>query len=187
MLRPDSEGDVWLPDQPVIMVHWGCAVGYCRWLAERSQQPWRLPGELEWEKAARGVDGRFFPWGDVLDPSWCCMRDSYPGRSELAVVDSFAVDESPFGVRGCAGNVRDFCADLFTKEGPMTVAGRVEASVLPASVDLSLSASRRVVRGGSWHPSQVDARLADRYSSVPSFRYAHRGFRLARSLAPFVL
>ncbi|MBM4109726.1 MAG: formylglycine-generating enzyme family protein, partial [Phycisphaerae bacterium] len=60
-LAADAEGDLWLPDWPVINVHFGCAVAYPRWLAERSGLPWRLPGELEWEKAARGVDGRFFP------------------------------------------------------------------------------------------------------------------------------
>ena len=71
VLKPDAEGDLWSPDWPVWLVDWHAACAYAEWMAQRTGQPWRLPVEMEWEKAGRGVDGRFFPWGDAHDPSWC--------------------------------------------------------------------------------------------------------------------
>ena len=68
-LVEDAQGDRWLADYPVMMVDWACAVAYARWLADNTGQPWRLLHEMEWEKAARGVDGRMFPWGDQYDAS----------------------------------------------------------------------------------------------------------------------
>src|SRR5690606_9188188 len=56
VLRPDADGDVWLPDYPVLWIDWHSAAAYAAWEAERAGLPWRLPAELEWEKAARGVD-----------------------------------------------------------------------------------------------------------------------------------
>ena len=126
----DADGDAWLPDWPVLNIHFGCAVAFGRWEAARRGRPWRLPGDLEWEKAARGVDGRFFPWGDVLDGAWCCWVDSYAGRPLPAVVDSFPVDESTFGVRGMGGNVQDWCADLHRRDGPACL--RVAWSLRPS-------------------------------------------------------
>ena len=62
------------------MVDWYGAHAYTRWLREVEGKAWRLPFELEWEKAARGTDGRFYPWGDYLDSSWLSMRESHAGR-----------------------------------------------------------------------------------------------------------
>ena len=76
-LRPDVDGDVWLAEWPVCMVDWHGAQAFGAWEAARTGQPWQLPGELAWEKAARGVDGRFYPWGDGFDPSWASMRRSH--------------------------------------------------------------------------------------------------------------
>ena len=129
------------------------------------------------------MDGRFFPWGDVLDPSWCCMRDSHAGRPLPVVVDSCAVDESPFGVRGMGGNVQDWCADLFAREGPPVPGSRVVPPVLPEIVDLD-PASRRVYRGGGWDGIARRARCAPRFGFVPSSRYANLGLRPARSFLP---
>ena len=87
------------------------------------------------------------------------MRDSRPGRAAPAVVDAFPVDESPFGVRGLAGNVRDWCADL-------------------------LVGDRRINRGGFWLGNAREARPADQHDHVPVHRAAEIGFRLARSPWP---
>jgi serine/threonine-protein kinase len=180
VLRPDSQGDVWEPSWPVTMVHFGCAVGYARWFADRTGQPWRLLAEQEWEKAVRGVDGRTYPWGDVLDPSWCCIRDSHAGRPRPAVVDSFQVDESVYGARGVGGNVRDWCGDRFTREGPATPGGRVMVVAVERDVDLS-PASLRVVRGGHWSGIARHSRCTNRHASEPSCRHANIGLRLGRS------
>ena len=179
-LVPDADGDLWLPDYPVMMIDWSCARAYAQWLSAQTGQPWRLPGELEWEKAARGVDGRFFPWGDVLDPSWCCMRDSHEGRLLAHSVDTFPVDESPFGVRGMAGNMRDWCADLYEKTGPPLA----NATVVPPDLGDITSRARRAVRGGAWTNYPRSSRVAYRRGSDPWSRSADYGFRVARSASP---
>ena len=68
VLPDDTERQLCWPDQPVTMIQWRSARAYAAWMAERSGKPWRLPMEFEWEKAARGVDGRAYPWGDAFDP-----------------------------------------------------------------------------------------------------------------------
>ncbi len=159
-IQPDADGDVWHPDDPVMMVAWSGAEAFAAWEASRSGRPWCLPREQAWEKAARGVDGRLYPWGDAFDPSWACTRVSHQGRMLPAVVDSFPVDASVYGVRGCAGNVRDWTADTNGREG-----------------------TYRVNRGGSWYNDPQYARLVSRFSDDPHFRTGNLGFRLARALS----
>ena len=179
-LRADAEGDVWEDRNPVTMVHLGCAVAYGRWAAERTGRPWRLPGELEWEKAARGVDGRYFPWGDVLDPSWCCMRDSHIERPAWVAVERFPVDESVYGVRGLGGNAEDWCAELYRREGPESPGDIVVAPAILGDLDLS-PAARRGRRGGIWSGNARSARCCNRNGTEPSARNANLGIRLVRS------
>jgi len=176
VLRPDADGDIWEPEYPVCMVNWFGAQAYSRWFAARTGEAWRLPSELEWEKAARGVDGRFFPWGDGFDPSWCCMRDSHQGPMLPAVVDTFPVDESPYSVRGMAGNMRDWCADVYKKEGPPTPGQCIELAPV-----LHQSGSDRVYRGGSWFDRPRDARLAGRFRNSPAYASSSLGLRLSRT------
>ena len=176
-LRPDADGDGWHPEWPVFQVDWHGASAYAAWAAERSGLPWRLPGELEWEKAARGVDGRRFPWGDRVDPSWACTRQSHRGRPLPAVVDSYPVDESPYGVRGLGGNVRDWCADAHAPEGPPVVGSRLAPA--PRAVP---GGSYRVLRGGSWLGPAQSARVAYRYGNDPGRRFDYLGLRLLRSV-----
>ena len=164
------------PDRPVVCVSWRAAAEYARWLILNSFRGWRLPGELEWEKAARGVDGRFFPWGDHLDPGWCCMRDSHPTHPGMAAVGDFPVDCSPYGVRGMAGNVRDWCLDAFRPDGPEVVdGGWFPAGDPPDGVP-------HVGRGGTWCVNPVGLRAAYRAWFAPTFRADDSlGFRLACS------
>jgi serine/threonine-protein kinase len=155
-LRPDADGDIWEPDHPVVHVSWWGAAAFAAWEAKRTGQPWRLPTADEREKAGRGADGRFFPWGDHLDPSFCCMRDSHRDRALFASIHDFPIDESPYGVRGLSGNVRDWCLD-------------------------EPSPGRRTNRGGFWLCNAREARLADQHDHVPEHRGAEIGLRLARS------
>jgi len=172
-LRADADGDVWDPEWPVVHVDWHGARAYFVWLAERTGRPWRLPGPLEWEKAARGVDGRFYPWGDRLDPSWCRVRPSWEGRVPRdigpALVDSHPIDVSPYGVRGMGGNVYDWCLDT---------EGRVvdKITLAPEVGDTDVRAPR-AVRGGSWVAYPRHARSACRNRLAPGFRSPHYGFR----------
>ncbi|MDP6933057.1 MAG: formylglycine-generating enzyme family protein, partial [Myxococcota bacterium] len=178
-LRPDADGDTWPLDYPVFMIDLFSAVAYTQWLAETTGLPWRLPMDLEWEKAARGVDGRRFPWGDRFDPSRCCMASSQEGRMLPAVVDSFPVDESPYGVRGMAGNVRDWCLDAFGSDGPS--GDRVTVSPFDAE-EAAVEHARWSIRGGRWDGVTNLCRSAGRDGVGPSFRLWSLGFRCVRPL-----
>lgn len=167
-----------LPRQPVTMISWHSARAYAAWYAEQTGQAWRLPMEFEWEKAARGVDGRAYPWGDLHDPSWSCMKDSHPEEVHIHTVDAFPVDESVYGVRGTAGNTRDWCLDRFRDDGPPLQDGHL---LWPTEEDLADSGFKST-RGGSYGNSASRARSADRDWWFPDRSYVGRGFRLAWSV-----
>ncbi|MDP2310396.1 MAG: bifunctional serine/threonine-protein kinase/formylglycine-generating enzyme family protein [Pseudomonadota bacterium] len=175
LLQPDADGDSWDLDWPIMHVDWYGARAYSQWLASRTGQAWRLPGDLERERMARGADGRLFPWGNHLDPTWCHMQDSHAGRPLPAVVDSCPIDESPHGVRGLGGNVREYCLDLFRPEGPDVSDGRA-----PPPVDPGDDPARRVCRGGDWYGQARLARAANRSSDWPQLRVSILGFRVVR-------
>ncbi|MCB9688091.1 MAG: SUMF1/EgtB/PvdO family nonheme iron enzyme [Alphaproteobacteria bacterium] len=176
-LRPDADGDVWDPEWPVMLVDWFGATAYAAWLAETTGRPWRLLGELEWEKAARGVDGRHYPWGDFLDPSWACIRTSHPDRPLPSVVDSYPLDVSVYGVRGFGGNVQDWCADVFRREGTPVEGGRVPPPSRQEVADLT---SARCIRGGSWNGVAThNAQSASRPRSTLGNRVGYLGVRIA--------
>lgn len=177
VLRADAEGALWRPDWPVTMIPWHAALAYAAWWSARTGQRWRLPHDLEWAKAARGVDGRPYPWGDHADPSWARMVDSLPDRTERADVDATPLDLSPYGVRGMGGNVRDWCANLYQRMGPAVVAGR---PVLEAA--RPEQPGYRVVRGGCWASAARMCRSASRFASMPEGRLSVLGFRLVRDL-----
>jgi len=106
----------WRDDWPVMGVSWDDATDYARWLTARAGGGrWRfeLPSEDEWEKAARGPDGRFFPWGDEFDPTFCRMQDSRAGeqpRLQPEAFGLFPLDESPYGLRDLGGGMREWTA-----------------------------------------------------------------------------
>jgi serine/threonine protein kinase/formylglycine-generating enzyme required for sulfatase activity len=192
-LRPDADGDVWEPDWPVMMVDWHGARAFAAWEAARTGQPWQLPGELAREKATRGVDGRFHPWGDGFDPSWASMRRSQQNRLLPTAVGAFPVDESPYGIRDLAGSMCDWCSDAFVETGPPAASARHDAhsgrSALPIQqTDAALQdahgsvvqASHRVRRGGCWRDTTLCLRAAYRSGDVPTYRDSNSGFRLAR-------
>ncbi|MBI2571303.1 MAG: SUMF1/EgtB/PvdO family nonheme iron enzyme [Candidatus Schekmanbacteria bacterium] len=92
----DQHGLIWEPDQPVVDVTWFDANAYAAWRSTVDGRRYRLPTEVEWEKAARGADGRYYPWGDRFDATWCNMSESrLEGGPRLGPVGEFAVDESP--------------------------------------------------------------------------------------------
>jgi serine/threonine protein kinase/formylglycine-generating enzyme required for sulfatase activity len=186
LLPTDRDGTVWRPDWPVVMVDHGAAWAYARWKAARSGLPWRLPGELEWEKAARGVDGRLFPWGDHADPAWCCSRLASSGAPQLEGVHERPTDESPYGVRGLAGLVVEWAADRFSVDGPAPDGGRVHPPDGRAESEAAWAgwtATWRVVgRGGSWLHDLKAARAAFRLALEPWSRASNVGVRLVRSV-----
>ena len=154
----DRDGDRWSPGWPAWAVSWLDARAYVAWRAERDGLGWVLPTELQWEKAARGVDGRILPWGNGFDPTLCKMRDSRPGRPQPEPVGSFPADRSPYGVRDMAGGTRDWCADPTYSGEP----------------------NLRPVRGGSWYTHARACRIADRNGSAPQDVSTDISFRVAR-------
>ncbi|HEX4417892.1 MAG TPA: bifunctional serine/threonine-protein kinase/formylglycine-generating enzyme family protein [Kofleriaceae bacterium] len=174
-LPPDRDGLRWRPDWPIVLVSWHAAVGYARWLAARTGQPWRLLDELEREKATRGVDGRLLPWGDHPEPTFACVADTAPGEPSREAVHGHPTDDSPYGVRGLAGNTRDWCSNVWTHGGPRVEHGRL--CLEPAAPD---DPDFRVIKGGAWSSAAINGLAAARFGARPG---AHRpvvGFRVAR-------
>lgn len=164
---------------PVVGIDWYSAMAYAAWLSQQTGFAWRLPSEFEWEKAARGVDGRFMPWGDQLEPTWACVSGCHPDRKHAMPVDDYPTDVSPYGVRGMAGNVRDWCIEPWRLDGP-----RVENGILQIDRAQGRDDTELPVRGGAWISAGDLMRLGVRYAEPPTKRHGVLGFRLARTLTP---
>jgi eukaryotic-like serine/threonine-protein kinase len=178
VLQPDAEGDMWDLAWPAVMIDHRGALAYAAWLAARTGQPWRLLRELEWEKAARGVDGRHYPWGDAHDPSWAKMVDTDAGRKLPGPVGVRPVDCSPYGACDMAGNARTFCQDPYAGRLPALPKQGVRGSLPEHGLTDRKS---RVERGGDWSAHEGTCRSAYRAGHMPGFRYTTVGVRVART------
>ena len=163
-LSSDIQGEVWQSNWPVVFIDQECALAYASWFQSQSSHKWRLPSELEWEKSARGVDARLYPWGNGFDASYCCMRDSHIGSAKPAEVTDFPIDVSVYGVRGLGGNIRDLTGSKWRDDWDEPEDETV------------------VYRGGSFFFVEQDIRSASRNSDHPNNRHKSIGFRLIRSL-----
>lgn len=143
--------------QPVVGVTWFEAVAYVRWLSAQTGMEFRLPTEAEWEKAARGTDGRIWPWGNV----WAEGRanTSEAGLNTSTPVGQYPAGASPYGALDMAGNAREWCATEWGKPYPYAVEDEWAADYLERNAG-------RVLRGGSWYSSQTFARGASHYSLI---------------------
>ncbi len=164
-------------EYPVVHITWYQALAYTQWLSEKTGCQWRLPMELEWEKAARGVDRRCFPWGDQFDSLFCVMMDSHIGNPEIYPVRHNPYDVSLYGLRSMAGNTREWCLDCYESERYPVENERL---VAPTLKDLTSDAFRSC-RGGSYGNAASRTRSSDRDWWFPGLSYVGRGFRIARS------
>jgi eukaryotic-like serine/threonine-protein kinase len=160
--KVDQDGDQWDPRWPVSGVSWDDAQAYAEWRSECDGVLWSLPTEEQWEKAARGVDTRTFPWGNGFDPTLTKMRDSREGRPQPEAVGTFSTDASPYRVHDLGGSMRDWCGNRTYGDDP----------------------ARRPVRGGSYGADARFCRATCRYGIGPWNVRASCGFRLVRPAAP---
>ncbi len=172
---PSFEDLLW--SVPVVLVDWYDAIAYCEWRSKRDGVTYRLPREHEWNKAARGADGRFYPWGDEFDPTFCKMRDSRPWPQQIEPIGTMAADESPYGVRDMAGNVRQWMGDVPEAGAPPSLREPLAGSVSRGDSPM------RCVRGGLWNGDAQWARSASRSPRINALmRGGGLGFRLAKDL-----
>jgi serine/threonine-protein kinase len=158
-------------DLPVCCVSWWDAAAYVRWRRETTGRPFRLPSDLEWEKAARGADGRPYPMALALDASFAKRRESRPEAAQLEPIGAFALDVSPYGVRDLAGGVADWtstAADGTTLSDDEKEDPRDERQAL--------------WRGGSW--STITTGNQTRAAQLRHHRGTWVGFRVAMTLPP---
>ena len=169
--RPDYPDSLKGPDDhPVVRVSWYDALAYCRWLSERAAIPVTLPSEAEWEKAARGTDGRIYPWGDEPPDAGRCNFGGNVG-STTPVGRYSPRGDSPYGCADMAGNVWEWTRSLYRKYPYDPKDGRenVEAG------------ESRVMRGGVFYNGVRYVRCAARYGLNPLSWYGSGGFRLVAS------
>ncbi len=177
--QPDSQGHHWQLDLPVVLVTWTAASRWCAAEASLTGQPWRLPWELEREKAARGVDGRTYPWGEQGEPTWFRCRQGQTGSPTPAPVSAYPGDTSPYELRGAAGNIRDWCLDLRNPTEPHRERDGLWAR--PPLPDPGDESTWRMGRGGGWSLGLEYGRCGTRAGAPAGFRHSVFGFRAARS------
>ncbi len=156
-----------ISNHPVVGVAWSEAYAYCQWLSAKLGQEVRLPTEAEWERAARGTDGRIYPYGNEYDPTKGNTRDTGIGRT--SAVGIFPDGASPEGVLDMSGNVWEWCQTQWRGSYDAPENNPAEGT------------AQRVVRGGSWLFSQVFARAVYRFVRIPFYRDDVLGFRVVVS------
>lgn len=168
-----------LENHPVVNVTWHDAIKYCAWLSERSNKNISLPSEIEWEKAARGSDGREYPWGNWKE-LFCNSNEL--GLNATTPVGLFINGASPYGVLDMSGNVWEWTRSVFSRKR------NEDNTVLEYAYPYNANDGREetqnimnlyfVLRGGSFRDSLGDARCTTRIGESPNNSLKNLGFRV---------
>jgi len=183
--RGSREPDYWRDSrfsgaqQPVVGVSWDDAMEYCRWLSEVARVEVKLPSEAQWEFAARGLDGREYPWGNEVPDE---TRAKFGDRSGApAPVGAYPEGMGPFGHLDLAGNVWGWCEDKWVENAYVK---RAKGPEPEDPVVQGKAGWARVVRGGAFRYSAMTLRAACRFKDPKSLRSLGVGFRIAAAAPP---
>ncbi len=163
-----------IPNRPVVGVTWFEAIAYCTWLTEQLQLSEelpngyvaRLPTDAEWEKAARGTDGRFWPWGNEWEDNLANTHTI--NLSTTTSIGIFCSDSSPYDVVDMAGNVKEWCRSRWGEYPYDPTDGRENIN----------SDDRRIARGGYWKRGKYASHCAYRRRYLPDTHHDGLGFRV---------
>jgi formylglycine-generating enzyme required for sulfatase activity len=158
------------PLQPVVGLSWYDALAYCRWLSEATGKTYTLPSEAEWEKAARGTEGRIWPWGNRWAEKRC--HSGLNGADYPNPVGGYStVGDSPYGLADVAGNIWEWTRSLNQAYPYHGEDGRENLD----------SDEARILRGGSWQSEAKQVRCAERsQAQPPAYRDKTIGFRVVQ-------
>jgi formylglycine-generating enzyme required for sulfatase activity len=187
-------------NHPIDQMSWYDAIAYCEWLTKKLRDwtnvpqelgKWfeatirngwsvTLPSEAEWEKAARGGDGREYPWGPTFEPD--CVNAFEAGIGMKSAVGAFPHGASPYGTLDMSGNVWEWTRSVWSndKSGAPSFGYPYRLDAAPSREDLRApNVAPRVLRGGSANVSSAFVRPALRYWELPTVRQKDFGFRVA--------
>jgi hypothetical protein len=154
----------------VIIVSWNDAAAYCKWLSDKTGLNFKLPTEAQWEKAARGIKGRKYPWGGREPDDTLANFAGKIGKT--TPVGSYPAGASPYGLLDMAGNVFEWCSDWYGSEYYKNA-----PKENPTGPD---GGTDRVMRGGGWNEYAGSLRCSSRDHFRPSLRGHNVGFRLCQ-------